>query len=103
MLTIESSLTLAQVGAAVYSVPGLLVEAGLERPVARVTVRQRGMYVDVLPVGAFVISLVIEQQIRSAVTAAESGTELMTAPAQAAARPKRKATQPVGQEASAPA
>jgi hypothetical protein len=74
MLTIESSLTLAQVGAAVYGVPGLLVEVGLEQPVARVRVRQRGMYVDVLPVGSFVINVTLEQQIRSAVSTAEQKT-----------------------------
>jgi hypothetical protein len=81
MITLETTLTLAQVGAAVYSVPGLLVDAGLERPVVRVTVRQRGMYVDVLPVGAFVIGLALEQQMRAAVSAAEGGA--VAAPAAA--------------------
>jgi hypothetical protein len=36
-----------------------------------VQVRQRGVYVDVLPVGAFVISSTLEQQMRAAVSAAE--------------------------------
>jgi hypothetical protein len=71
MVTLETTLTVAQVGAAVYSVPGLLVDVGLERPVARVRVRQRGMYVDVLPVGAFVINSALEQQLRAAVNDAE--------------------------------
>ena len=71
MVTLESTLTLAQVGTAVYGVPGLLMDAGLEQPVARVRVRRRGMYVDVLPMGSFVISAPLEQQIRSAVAAAE--------------------------------
>ena len=50
MVTLETGLTLAEAGAAVYAVPGLLVEVGLELPLARVAVRQRGTADPALPV-----------------------------------------------------
>jgi hypothetical protein len=74
MLTLETSLTLRQVGEAVYSVPGVKVDAGLPYPQVRVTVRGRGALVDVLPVGGFVISAVLAQEIRAAVAAAQEQT-----------------------------
>jgi hypothetical protein len=71
MVTLETSLALRQVGAAVYAVPGVKVDAGLPYPQVRVTVRGRGAWVDVLPVGGFVISSVLEQAIRAAVAVAQ--------------------------------
>jgi hypothetical protein len=71
MVTLETNLTLRQVGAVVYAVPGVKMEAGLPYPQVRVTVRGRGALVDVLPVGGFVISSVLEQEIRAAVAAAQ--------------------------------